>query len=427
MHLKDNLHTKYFLILVTLFLSVTFTAAQDNLTFFKSKVDSLVNDAIDSMAFPGAQVLVIYKGKTVLEKSYGHHTYEKKVEVENHHLYDLASVTKIMAGGLSLMKLQEQNMFHPDLTIDETFSFLKRSNKNGITWRSILAHQAGMEPYIVFWQKMKRKNGKYRWRTFSSKFNKRYPIQIDDQISLHRRYPKLMKKAIKKSPLGENKYRYSGLSFLLIPTLVEERSDLPLDRFLKKHYFDRMQLDRITFKPKERFPISEIVPTEIDTFFRHTLVHGHVHDENAAMLNGISANAGLFANAKSLGEIGKMLINKGLYRGQQMITQEIIDDYTSVQFPENDNRRGLTFDKPPLDVSEARYISKHASPNSFGHSGFTGTLMWIDPDSNLILVFLSNRVHPYRSHRKLYESDFRPKLHDLCYEYVTSEAKSNKD
>ncbi|GLR15523.1 hypothetical protein GCM10007940_01380 [Portibacter lacus] len=368
------------------------------------------------MAFPGAQVLIIHKNKTLIHKAYGYHTYDHITPVDTTHLYDLASVTKVMGGGLALMKLQEKGKFNPNMLLKETHPSFKNTDKADFTWQSILAHQAKLKPYIVFWQTAKRKNGRYKWRTFSYTQNKYNNIQIDDEIFLHRRYARKIEKLIKKSPLNsEAKYLYSGLGFLLIPDFVERTSGMPLDQFLKKEVYEPLDLDRITFQPSKYFPLEEIVPTEIDTFFRHKLVHGYVHDENASMLNGVSTNAGLFSNARSLGTIGEALLAKD----DKIFDHQIVAQYTSVQFPENDNRRGLVFDKPMLTYKAgSSYVAESASPSSFGHSGFTGTFIWMDPEYDLIVIFLSNRVYPYRSNRKLYSMNFRPDLQQLAYDYL---------
>lgn len=425
--MKNNLynliiHVKCWALCIIL-LNNSQAASQNNLDILQFKVDSLLADGIDKQAFPGAQVLIIHKDAILMHKAYGHHTYDEKAKVQLHHLYDLASVTKIMAGGLSIMKLEDEKKFQTTLTLQETHPFLENSDKANITWQSILAHQSRMEPYIVFWQKMKRRNGKYKWRTFTNQGKKKYPIAINDEMFLHQRYPKLMHKHIKKSPLKPDaKYLYSGLGFLLIPEMVKERSTMTLDEYLQNKYFEPMGLKRIKFKPSDHFEKGEIVPTEIDTFFRHKLVQGYVHDENASMLDGVSANAGLFSNAEELGKISTMLLNDGKYEGQEYLSAEIVQKYTSVQFPDNKNRRGLAFDKPPLpDAKNASYMAPSASPSSFGHSGFTGTFMWLDPEYDLIVIFLSNRVYPYRSQQKLYSLNFRPQLHQLAYDYVNKE------
>ncbi len=421
-NLQKVKYTQLRLTVLFLFLLIKPNFAQENLQLFQNKIDSLVENAMDSLAFPGAQVLIIHKNKNLIHKAYGFHTYDKFIAVDTTHLFDLASVTKIMAGGMALMKLQEHQLFSPDQTLSETHPYFRNSNKADITWRSILAHQSRMQSYIVMWQKMKKKNGHFKWRTFSSKQGKNYPYTIDNDIKLHKRYPKLMHKIIKKSDLlPETKYLYSGTGFLLIPELVKQKSGLTLDQLLKREYYDPMKLTRIGFQPYKYFPAAEIVPTEIDTFFRKKLVHTFVHDENAAMLDGVSANAGLFSNAADLGKISQMLLDDGMYNGHQYLPNSIIKEYNTVQFPENDNRRGLVFDKPLLQYNDKdSYIAKSASPISFGHGGFTGTFMWLDPEYDLIVIFLSNRVYPYRSSRALYSLNFRAKLHQFAYDYINS-------
>jgi CubicO group peptidase (beta-lactamase class C family) len=405
----------YFIILF-LFIFLANVKAQDNISTLQIKVDSLVFNAIDSAAFPGAQVLIMQGDKILVHKSYGHHTFERKIAVQNQHLYDLASVTKVMAGGLALMKMQEQGLFDPSQTISETHSGFENSNKSDITWQSVLAHQSRMKPYIIFWQTAMRKNMKFKWRTFSGRRDRFYNITIDNSLNLHRRYPSKIRKLIRDSELNEEEiYLYSGLGFLLIPELVYQQTGLPLDKYLSNEVYSKLEHSRITFKPAEKYPLREIVPTEIDTFFRNSLVHGYVHDENASMLGGVSANAGLFSNALSLGEIARELLSSE----NQIFKESIVKQYTSVQFRDNGNRRGLTFDKPVLDSSQGgSYIASSASPSSFGHSGFTGTFIWMDPEYDLTVVFLSNRVYPYRSSRKLYTMNFRPQLHQLAYDYV---------
>ena len=407
---------KFSVYLIIFFFASLNLQSQQDIEQFRSHVDSLVKNAIDSSAFPGAQVIIKYKDSVLIHKAYGFHTYDQMREVKTHHLYDLASVTKVMAGGLALMKMDELGLFSTEETLSTTHPYFKNSNKSDITWKEILSHQSGMQPYIVFWQTAKKKNGKYQWRSFSSKRNRWNPIMIDENTFLHRRYPRKMNRLIRSSAVNEEKkYLYSGLGFLLIPDLVYRRTGQCLDEFLMEKIYEPLGLSRITFQPATHIPKNEIVPTEVDTFFRKKLVHGFVHDENASMLNGVSANAGLFSDASSLLTLSDMLLRSD----NQIIEKAIVEKYTSVQFRENDNRRGLTFDKPPLDnKASSSYIAESASPSSFGHSGFTGTFIWVDPEYELTVIFLSNRVHPYRSNRKLYTMGFRPKLHQAAYDYV---------
>ena len=227
-------------------------------------------------------------------------------------------------------------------------------------------------------------------------------------------------KGIKKSKLRENAdYKYSGLSFLLYPDLIQEKTGLPFDTFLYETFYKPIGADRLVFNPTKYFPLSEIVPTELDTFFRQQLVQGTVHDENASMLNGISSNAGLFGNALDLGKLLQLFLNKGTYAGKRYLKASTVEEFTRCQFCEEGNRRGLGFDKPLIEYdAKAAYIAKSASPESYGHSGFTGTFYWVDPTEDLIVIFLSNRVYPTRASRQLYSLNIRPSLHEVVYEAI---------
>ncbi len=389
--------------------------------YLHQTLDSIIQTGVDSAAFPGAQLLVLHKGATIYDKNFGYHTYDKIRPVQSRDLYDLASVSKTTTGTLALMYLYDQGLFDIDGLWKDYFPNFENSNKANLDFRTVLAHQAGLIPYITFWARTKRKSGKFKWRTFKSKTSKRFPIKITDQLYLHRKYKKKIYKGIKKSKLREEEgYKYSGLSFLLYPDLVKEKTGLPFDTFLYKTFYQPIGAERLVFTPTKYFPLSEIVPTEIDTFFRNQLVHGTVHDENAAMLEGISSNAGLFGNAQDLGKLLQLFLNKGTYAGQRYLKASTVEEFTRCQFCEDGNRRGLGFDKPLIEYdAKAAYIAKSASPESYGHSGFTGTFYWVDPVEELIVIFLSNRVYPTRASRKLYSLNIRPSLHEAVYEAIS--------
>jgi len=388
--------------------------------FLYQQLDSIVQSGLDSAAYPGAQVLVARQGKIVYAKNFGYHTYLKNQKVQEGDLYDLASVTKTIGGTLALMHLYDNGLFEIDKTWKAYFPSFKNSNKVDLDFRSILAHQARLIPYIPFWATTLRKNGNFKWRTFSRKASKRFPILITDQLYLHRSYKKRIYKGIKQSKLTEKKeYRYSGLSFLLYPDLVQDQTGVPFQEFLYQTFYQPLGADRLVFNPLHHFPKEEIVPTEVDLYFRNTTVHGRVHDENAAMLDGISANAGLFGNALSVAKVLQLLLNKGSYGGKQYLQPSTIQEFTRCQYCEEGNRRGLGFDKPLIEYDKkAAYIAQAASPDSYGHSGFTGTFYWIDPQEDLFVIFLSNRVHPTRDNRKLYKLNIRPSLHQAVYRSV---------
>jgi CubicO group peptidase (beta-lactamase class C family) len=288
----------------------------------------------------------------------------------------------------------------------------------------MLAHQAQLQPGIVHWQRAQKKDGTYKARTFQQDSSARYSIRITDHLWLHRNYQKKMKRAIKKSDLREEEgYRYSGLLFYLLPQIIEDITGENYETYLKREFYQKIDANTITFNPLRHFSIDRIVPTERDTFFRKQQIQGIVHDEGAGMMGGVSANAGLFSTTEDLAKLAQLYLNGGRYQEEQLIAPEALAVFTSYQYP--NNRRGLGFDKPSLQKEASHYIAESASPMSYGHSGYTGTFVWIDPIYNLIVVFCSNRVYPDRSHRQLYELNIRPRLHQAIYDALPECAAIN--
>lgn len=382
------------------------------------KIDSIVQMGIQQKAYPGAQVLIFKHDTIRLKKSYGFHTYDSIVRVENHHLYDLASVTKILASTLAFMKLYELYDIDLDRKVADYIPLIKNSNKKNSTFREVLSHQAGWLPYIEHQNTVRRKNGKLKARTLSPSKNKRYPGPLTDSLFIHRRYKKKIMRRIRRTPVEKiGEYRYSGLLFFLLPDLVEEMSGQPFDQFLDSHFSGPMGIERLTFNPSFNFPKGEIVPTEKDSLFRKTLVHGWVHDEAAALMGGVSGNAGLFANATSLAKLLEMFLNGGQFEGNQYLKPETLELFNSRAYPETENPRGLGFDKPSLDsIPSERYPSEKCTPESYGHSGFTGNLVWVDPVHQCFMIFLSNRVYPTREQKALYRLSIRGSVLDVAIE-----------
>jgi CubicO group peptidase (beta-lactamase class C family) len=273
---------------------------------------------------------------------------------------------------------------------------------------------------IVFWRDTYRKNGSVRGRTYQADETKKYPIKLDENLFLHRRYKNKIYKGIRKSPLNpEAGYVYSDLGFVIFPEIIKRISGYRIDSFMYHHFYDRLGGDRLTFRPTERFGLSEIIPTEQDTFFRRSLVHGFVHDESSAMLGGLSANAGLFANALDLAKVWQMVLNKGNYGGEQYFSPETVAEFTRYQFKEQGNRRALGFDKPLLEYRDGTsYVAKSASPESFGHTGYTGTYYWIDPVYETVFILFTNRVHPTRASSQLFSLGIRPRMLQAVYDFL---------
>lgn len=384
------------------------------------RVDSLMNQAINAKAIPGGEVLVAHNGKVVMYKAYGLHKYSDTVKVKRSDLYDLASVTKISSALPALMKLYDEGKFDLQAGIDDYLPYFKHSNKAGIPFRQILTHQARFKPWIPYWKNTLRKNGSYKWNTFKKDSSARFPVKINDNLWLHRNYKKKIFKAIKKSPLEkEAKYKYSGLAFYLLPSIVEKLTDEDYRKYINENFYDKLGATTLGYRPLERFPLKSIVPTESDFFFRHEAIHGMVHDEGAVMMGGVSANAGLFANANDLAKLMQMYLNMGEYGGERFIKESTLKEFSKTQFPENDNHRAIGFDKPYLEYKgEDSNTAKDASKDSFGHTGFTGTMVWVDPQEDLLYVFLSNRVLPTRENTRLYILNTRTQIQQVLYDAI---------
>ena len=382
---------------------------------FDQKIDSIINDGIRKMAFPGAQILIYKRDSILISKSYGHHTYDSLIPVKSNDLYDLASVTKILASTLALMKLYELYNIDLEAPFSNLFPLLKRSNKKNHSLKQILSHSAGWIPYLTHQNLVYKKNGGFRKKTLSHLKSSHFPDQVIDCLFVHKDYQNKIFKRIKKTNITkQGEMVYSGLIYFFIPTLVKKISGLSFRRFLSYHFFEPMGLNRITFLPTQKFSKIEIVPTEKDSIFRKQLVHGWVHDEAASLMGGISGNAGLFANTKSIFPLAKMLMQDGLYDEKRYLNSETISLFTKRTYPNGTNPRGLGFNKPSVEYDKERYPSAMVSPESFGHSGYTGTMVWVDPTNKFFLILLTNRVYPYRTQRGIYDLNIRSSILDYA-------------
>lgn len=385
-------------------------------------IDEIMTRAIDSMAFPGAQILIAKGGVVFYQKAFGYHTYAKENEVQMSDLYDLASVTKTTASTLALMKLYDLGLFDPDKTMGFYFPEIAKGKKKDLVMRDVLAHQAGLKAWIPYWSVSQKRNGKYKNKTVSSDSSAKYPYRISESgLFMHKDFiKKKIYKLIKKSKVSDDKkYVYSGLTFYLIPELVKRLTGKTFDQFLYDEFYIPLNASTLRFNAGNYFPKERIVPTEVDTFFRMETLHGVVHDEGAAMMLGVSGNAGLFSNAMDLAKVYQMMLNGGEFYEKRYLKEETIKEFTDCQFCEIGNRRGLGFDKPLVTYDAGlSSVAKDASPDSFGHTGYTGTLVWADPVNDLLFVFLSNRVHPTRNNSKIYQLNVRPDIHNLIYELL---------
>ena len=386
------------------------------------KIDSIVNAGIEAKAFPGCVIMAARKGIVVFDKSYGYQTYDNRISVHEDDLYDLASVTKISAPLAGLMLLNSQGKFSPDKTLGYYLPDFKRTNKGNILMRDFLTHQAGLTPYIQFWKETLNKDGKLKRNVLRHEYSERFPLEVAQGLYINKNYRKKMFSEIKKSKLGEKKYTYSDLTFIIAPEIINRLTGQSWNEFVTTNIFHKIGAFDIVFNPYLQYPLNRIVPTEYDSLFRKQQLLGTVHDEGAAMLGGISGHAGLFANANDLMKLMELYRRMGEYGSEQIIEKKVMEDYTRVQFPENNNRRGLGFDKPLLNNAQLTqkdaYPTKGASSESFGHSGYTGTFVWIDPKYDINYVFLCNRVYPTRNNNQLSDLNIRSEILQAIYDSI---------
>lgn len=388
-------------------------------------IDSLIAQAIAEKATPGAQVLVAKDGKVIYYKSFGNHTYDAQVPVQNTDLYDLASVTKISTSLAAFMKLAGEGRFDVDKTLGEYLPMMEGTNKEHLNYRDILTHQARLKAWIPFWKETVRKNGKFKWRTFKADSSARFPIKVADNLYIHRKYACKIYKQIAESPLNEKpSYVYSDLSFILAPLVVRNITGQDFESYLQEKIYRPIGATTLTFNPYKRYPLSRVVPTEHEPHFRKQLLHGTVHDEGAAMLGGISGHAGLFGNANDLAKLMQMYLNDGTYANQLYIAGNTVHQFSKCQHCDQGNYRAIGFDRPSKPGAQNSNSAPSAPAESFGHSGFTGTYTWVDPTNNLVYVFLSNRVNPTRENNKLSKLNTRTNVLQVVYEAM-EKAKEN--
>ena len=379
----------------------------------EKSIDSLINSSIKLNAFPGAQ-LYVKKGNYEYKKSYGFHTYDSLTKVEDDHLFDLASITKSLAGTLAIMKMKDDYNFDINKNLKFYLNYFNKTKQGNTSIKDLLTHTSGWRPYISHQQYIIKKNGKLKRKFVKKRLSKKFSNQLSRSLFIKNEYYKVIKKRIKKTELNNiGTYRYSGLFFCLIPEITKNLTGENFDKYLNDKFYLPMGLST-TFNPLNKYNIEKIVPTEIDNNFRKELIQGTVHDETAAIMGGISANAGLFSNAKDLSVILKMILNKGIHNNKQMIDSETVELFTKNHIKNDSlNNRGLGFDKVRIVSENKIYPNEKLSNKSFGHTGFTGTMFWVDPEKDLILVFLTNRVYPNRDEGNFYEVDVRNKLFEI--------------
>ena len=379
------------------------------------EIDEIVKKSIAAGAFPGCQIVVAVEGKVIYRKSFGHHTYDNNREVINTDVYDIASITKIAASTLSLMHLNSEGKFHlntrlenylPDLTANTSYSRIKL--------KDMMAHQARLTPWIPFYVKTI-KNNVLDSSLYSNHSSTLYCNQVTDNLWMKGSYTDEMYSEILKTPLrSSRKYKYSDIGYYFVKKIIEKQTNRALDEYVLNEFYKPMGLNTMCYHPLKYFSLSQIPPTENDKIYRKQLVHGHVHDPGSAMMGGVGGHAGVFSSASDLASLMQLFLNKGMYGGVNYISPDVVEEYTKYQYYPK-NRRGAGFDKPTTNHKGGPTCSL-ASASSFGHSGFTGTLAWSDPEYDMTFVFLSNRVYPDAENWKIVRMNIRTDIQQVIYE-----------
>ena len=387
-----------------------------------AKIDSVAALVLEEKMSPGLQVLVARKGVVVYEKSFGFHTDKKKIEVNNSDVYDVASLTKILASLPMLIKAEEENKIALSSTVRKILPKFKKSNKDTLTVREILSHYGQLKAWIPFYKltqdSLTQKNLK---NFYSSKKSNNFTIKVAEDLYLNSSFKDSIFKQIRDAEQREKPgYKYSDLGYYIFKEALEKKYKKELDILVDEEFYKPLGANRMSYLPLSKFKKSSIIPSEKDNYFRNQLLHGYVHDMGAAMLGGVGGHAGLFSNSNDIAKMMQLYLQKGFYGGKRYFDSETFDKFNKRYYSDKKVRRGLGFDKPQLD-STVMATCGCVSEESFGHSGFTGTYTWADPVSEIIYVFLSNRVFPTMENYGLVKENIRTKIQQIIQEAILPE------
>jgi len=405
-------------------------------------IKEIVDEGISKNAFPGCQILVAKDGVVIYNRSFGTFEYNGNKAVENSNIYDIASMTKATATIPALMKLYDEKKIALQTPLSKYVAALKGTDKSGITVKEALLHETGLTSFIPYYMPSIDKNSysgrlfsnrgggvynvhldnstwartdyKFRSNLISAKSGPGFELQIAEGLYVSPIYKDSIIALIAQSKLRPRKdYRYSCLNFMLLKEAIEVEAKTDLNTFVQNNFFRKLGSTTTTYNPLTKFDKSEIVPTERDAFLRKQLLQGYVHDEGAAFLGGISGNAGLFSNANDLAKLYQMWLNMGEYGGERLLSKETCRLFTTTKSAKS--RRGLGFDKPDIRNNKLSPCSPQTPVNTYGHTGFTGTCFWVDPDNKLIYIFLSNRIYDKRTNKGLMELNIRSRIQEEIY------------
>lgn len=382
-----------------------------------SQIDVLAQRAIVEKMTPGLQVLVARNGKVVYQKSFGYHTYDMDVKVKNEDVYDVASLTKILATLPNVMQLYDKGKLKLDAKLGDMVPLFAKTDKKDIVVKDILLHQARLQPWMAFYKETldatAHPDSAYYRKTYSAEF----PHQVAENLYLREDYPQVILQKIADSKLLPKKeYKYSDFGFIILKEYLEIKTGKSLDALAEEHFYRPLGASFTSYNPLRKFDMCAIPPTEVDNYFRYQVLQGYVHDMAAAMMDGVSGHAGLFSNAMDVAKIMQMYLQKGNYGGKQYFTEDTFNTFNQCYGCAEGNRRGLGFDKPQIEKSGP--TCGCVSKGSFGHTGFTGTMAWADPDTGIVYVFLSNRTYPEAADNRLSKENIREDIQKVIQEAI---------
>ncbi|QIH40075.1 serine hydrolase [Flavobacterium sp. Sr18] len=382
-----------------------------------SKIDDIANNAINAKMTPGIQVLVARKGKVIYQKSFGYHTYDKSIKVEDSDIYDVASLTKILATLPNVMLQYDQQKINLETTLGTMSPIFKDTNKANINFKDLLSHYAGLAAGIPFYKatidKSKSPSEVYFRKVAEENFSKK----LGDSLFIRNDFSDTIMKMIVDSKLSVKKeYKYSDLTFMILKDYLEKTTGKTLDVLIQENFYSSLGMNNSSFNPLNKFDKNRIPPTETDTYFRRQLLQGYVNDLSAALEGGVSGHAGVFSNAMDVAKIMELYLQKGNYGNQQYFSEKTFEDFNTCYFCAVGNRRGVGFDKPQLGAEGP--TCGCASMTSFGHTGYTGTMAWADPETQIVYVFLSNRTFPVAAENRLSKANIREDIQKVIYEAI---------
>jgi len=382
-----------------------------------NRIDSIIYNAIRKKAFPGCQVLIAKNGKVFYHKSFGYHTYDKTIKVNNSDIYDVASITKVAATLLPVMRYYELGLLKPETKIRKFVDVPIMSGFGGVTIKELLTHESGFAPWIPFYKKLLNSDNLPDSVFFSDTFSLKYSVPVSDNLFAISNIEDYLWKQIFDTEVNKSgKYVYSDLNFIFLRKIIDLISQENFDEYLDKNFYSNLGMNNTMFNPSGKVFPDRIPPTEIDNYFRQAIVQAYVHDPSAALFGGIAGHAGLFSNANDLAKLMFMWLNKGTYANERYFKSSTIDTFTMKQ--SEASRRGLGFDKPETVKGEYSPTSYNTPLSTYGHTGFTGCCVWADPDNQIIYVFLSNRTFPDQNNKTMNDLKVRQEIQKVIYEIV---------